>query len=247
MIALLTDFGLQGPYIGQVKAVLHQCAAGIPVIDLFSDLPPFCPKSAAYLLPAYCRAPFPPGTVFLCVVDPGVGSERLPLILHADGYWFVGPDNGIFEIVMRRAESVQTWCITWRPDILSNSFHGRDLFAPIAARLAKREVPDLFARLCSHGELCQVDWPDDLAEVVYIDHFGNAVTGLQAKSVTERTAIICGPSKMERATTFSTVSAGTVFWYVNSNGLVELAANRARADTILGLWVGARLKIVSCD
>ena len=140
MIVLCTDFGPAGPYVGQVKAVLAREAPGVPVIDLFADLPPFRPQLAAYLLAAYGET-FVAGDVILAVVDPGVGSARAALALEADGRWYVGPDNGLFEIVQRRAGAAQCWTIDWRPPAMSATFHGRDLFAPVAARLARGEPP----------------------------------------------------------------------------------------------------------
>src|SRR6516225_9558286 len=131
MIVLFTDFGLHGPYTGQMKAVLHQMAPNIPVIDLFSDAPVGNPKASAYLLASYA-AWFSAGAVFLCVVDPGVGGARPAIILEADGRWYVGPGNGLFELVQRRARQARSWDITWKPERLSASFHGRDLFAPVA-------------------------------------------------------------------------------------------------------------------
>src|SRR4029077_13063249 len=136
MIVLFTDFGLEGPYTGQVAAVLQQAAPAVRVISLVADLAPGQVKPAAYLLAAYGKW-FPPGTVLLCVVDPGVGSDRRALIVEADGRFYVGPDNGLFEIVLRRASPARIWQISWRPPVLSASFHGRDLFAPVAARLAR--------------------------------------------------------------------------------------------------------------
>ena len=141
MIVLFTDFGLAGPYTGQMKAVLARDAPGQPVIDLFADAPSRNPRAAAYLLAAYA-AWFPAGTVFLAVVDPGVGGIRAPLIVSADGCCYVGPDNGLFELVLRRAREAQVWEITWQPAALSASFHGRDLFAPVAAKLASDVVAD---------------------------------------------------------------------------------------------------------
>jgi len=140
LIALFTDFGLTGPYTGQMKAVLQRDAPGTPVVDLFADAPSARPQPAAYLLAAYA-AWFPPGTVFLCVVDPGVGGARAPLIIEADRHWYVGPDNGLFEVVLRRAAKARVWHITFKPASLSASFHGRDLFAPVAARLARGRPP----------------------------------------------------------------------------------------------------------
>src|SRR6266566_2667210 len=118
MIVLFTDFGLSGPYTGQVEAVLQQTAPGTPIIQLFADAPAGRPKPSAYLLAAYA-AWFPAGTVFLCVVDPGVGGERPALIAEADGRRYVGPDNGLFEIVLRRAARPKVWEIDWRLTSLS--------------------------------------------------------------------------------------------------------------------------------
>ena len=114
MIALFTDFGLEGPYIGQVKAVLHAGAPGVPVIDLVADAPAHEPQLAAYLLAALVRE-FPAGTVFLGVVDPGVGGAREAVIVEADGRLYVGPHNGLFEIVLRRHEVKSTMMTSNRP------------------------------------------------------------------------------------------------------------------------------------
>lgn len=140
MIVSFTDFGFHGPYTGQMKAVLHQMAPGVSVIDLFADAPVNNPKASAYLLAAYA-AWFPPQTIFLCVVDPEVGGARPPVIVEADSRWYVGPGNGLFELVQRRASETRSWTIDWRPERLSASFHGRDLFALVAAMLACGEPP----------------------------------------------------------------------------------------------------------
>ncbi len=135
MIVLFTDFGLEGPWIGQVEAVLHQQAPGVPVVNLFADLPPFDIRSAACLLPAYSSR-FPSGTVFLCVVDPGVGGERPGVIVQAGDHWFVGPNEGLFALLARRAAQVKCWELP-AAGAASASFHARDVFAPAAARLAR--------------------------------------------------------------------------------------------------------------
>src|SRR6516225_11333685 len=140
MIVLFNDFGLEGPYTGQVKNVLCRTAPGVPVVDLFANAPAGKPKPAAYLLAAY-GVWFPPGTVLLAVIDPGVGGPRPAVIVEAGGRWYVGPDNGLFELVRRRAESARTWEILWRPETMSESFHGRDLFAPVAGQLARGDYP----------------------------------------------------------------------------------------------------------
>ncbi len=233
MIVLFTDFGLAGPYIGQMKAVLAREAPHQPMIDLFSDAPAFEPKLSAYLLASYTME-FPLDTVFLCVVDPGVGSSRAPVIVRADGRWFVGPDNGLFNVVSMRARHAQWWDITWRPKQLSASFHGRDLFAPVAARLATRQQPAGNLRATPF----QCEWSADLPRVVYVDVFGNCMTGIRAGQLSEQAVLCVGERRIARASTFSDVRSGEALWYENSNGLAEIAANCARASDLLGLALG---------
>ncbi|MFD2055534.1 S-adenosyl-l-methionine hydroxide adenosyltransferase family protein [Mesorhizobium calcicola] len=241
MIVLFTDFGLHGPYTGQMKAVLHQMAPGIPAIDLFSDAPVGNPKASAYLLAAYAEW-FPAGTVFLCVVDPGVGGARPSVIVEADGRWYVGPGNGLFELIQRRAAETSSWDIDWKPERLSASFHGRDLFAPVAAMLARGEPPPGRLRLDEADR--RRDWPEDLAEIVYIDHFGNAMTGLRAARLSAGARLAAADRLLEGATTFSDRPPGTAFWYENSNGLAEIAVNQGRADGELVLAIGSPVEIV---
>jgi S-adenosyl-L-methionine hydrolase (adenosine-forming) len=241
MIVLFTDFGLEGPYTGQVKAVLYRTAAGVPVIDLFADAPAGRPKPAAYLLAAY-GAWFSPGTVFLAVIDPGVGGSRTPLIVEAEGRWYVGPDNGLFELVMRRAASARSWEILWRPETLSASFHGRDLFAPVAAQLACGEHPAHAPRAPEIGR--HADWPDDLPEIVYVDRYGNAMTGLRVALLPTEARLAVSRRVLRRARTFSDVPAGEAFWYENSNGLAEIAVNAGRATDALQLAIGSPVAVL---
>jgi len=235
MIVLFTDFGTSGPYTGQLRAVLAREAPGVAVIELVSDAPPFSPKALAYLLAALATA-FPPDAVFLCVVDPGVGGPRPPVVAEANGQLFVGPGNGLFEMVLRRGAAPHLWEIAWRPGILTSSFHGRDLFAPVAARLATgAEVPR--AARAPDGAR-RPDWPDDLAEIVYLDHFGNAMTGLRAAQLPAGAVLVAGGRRLARADTFSSVPEGAAFWYENANGLAELAVNLGSAAERLRLKIG---------
>lgn len=182
MIVLFTDFGLAGPYTGQMKAVLAHEAPGAQVVDLFADAPAFDPMLSAYLLAAYAEW-FPAGAVFLAVIDPGVGTDRPAVVVEADGKRFVGPGNGLFEPLLRRASEARVWEIVWKPAATSHSFHGRDIFAPVAARL-HREGPDALVRQgwlapIDPAALRYVEWPDDLPRIVYVDRYGNAMTGLR--------------------------------------------------------------------
>jgi S-adenosylmethionine hydrolase len=241
MIVLFTDFGLAGPYTGQVTAVLHRDAPDARIVSLFADAPSERPKPSAYLLAAY-GAWFPPGSVLLCVVDPGVGSERRAVIAEADGRFYVGPDNGLFDIVLRWAGEARLWEIVWHPGSLSPSFHGRDLFAPVAARLARGEAIAALAQPAQDEQASRA-WPDDLAEIVYIDHYGNAMTGLRGALLRPEARLAVGGHRLARAATFSAVRPGEAFWYINANGLAEIAVNGGRADQVLGLKIGAAIAL----
>ena len=240
LIALFTDFGVGSPYVGQMTAAIARAAPQARVIDLLHDAAPFDPRSAAYLLAAYAAA-IPAPSTFVCVVDPGVGGDRRPIVVSADGRTFVGPDNGLLEIVRRRGTTVETSEIDWRPDRLSPSFHGRDLFAPVAARLAIGTAVERTA--LPEGTLAGADWPDDLAQVIYVDRYGNAVTGIRSAAIDSGATVIAGGRELGFARTFSDAPAGRAFWYANANGLVELAVSLGRADTELAVGIGAPVEI----
>lgn len=234
MILLFTDFGWQGPYLGEVEAVLRRAVPEVPVVNLMSDAPAFRPDLAAYLLAALVPRTLQPGDVLIGVVDPSVGGARQPIALDLDGRWFVGPDNGLFEIALRTATRAVAYRIAWTPPRLSASFHGRDLFAPVAARLARGERRDLVAADVTRFP----DRPDDLPVVIYIDRYGNAMTGMRATSITASTMLRCGTAWLAPARTFSDAPPGEPFWYENSSGLVEIAVNGGHAATLLGLSPG---------
>jgi S-adenosylmethionine hydrolase len=238
VIFLFTDFGAADIYVGQVKAVLQQHAPKVPVIDLLHDAPPFNVNAGAHLLAAFA-ARLPEDSITLAVVDPGVGGPRDPVAVVADGRWCVGPDNGLISVVAARAAKVEVFSIGWRPDDLSASFHGRDLFAPVAGMIASggRKA----AKLRKKAQLAVKFGAEDLAEVIYVDHFGNLVTGLRAGKVPRERAIVVNGRQIPYARVFSQVPAGEVFWYENSLGLVEIAANSASAQQKLGSAQGDRL------
>lgn len=232
-IVLFTDFGAEGPYLGQMEAVLDRLAPDVKVINLLSNAPKADPLLSSYLLAALCRT-FPVGTVFLAVVDPGVGGPRRPVVLEVDGRFYVGPDNGLFNTVAAQAELAHWSEIIWRPELCSSSFHGRDIFAPMAARLAAGSVE----RCLKPFEASLNDWPQDLAKIVYCDHYGNAMTGMRFTQDCQAKVIRIGEAVIHQAGTFCDVAAGELFWYQNSCGLIEIAANQASAQALLGLKLG---------
>ncbi len=239
MIVLFTDFGADDIYVGQIHAVLAEQAPGITVIDLLHSAPAYDVVSSAYLLNAL-HTRFPPQSVFMTVVDPGVGGARAPLMVKADDRWFVAPDNGLLTGVIRNASKLTANKVLWTPPDMSPSFHGRDLFAPVAAMLASGVTPE-------HEVKAPVllEWIASLNRIIYIDHFGNAITGIQADAISKQDRVSVGDCAIGYARVFSEKENGELFWYVNSIGLVEIAANQARAEEILDLHIGDSIRIVS--
>ena len=207
----------------------------MPVIDALHDVAAFRIEPAAHLLCAL-QDQYPADSVFLAVVDPGVGTARDAIVVKADGRSFVGPDNGLLSLVWQRARQRKCARIAWRPERLSSSFHGRDLFAPVAAALATRRVPRGW--LVSKQRPSALLANEELAQVIYIDHYGNAATGLRP-SGTDRILRV-GRRALRYARTFE--EAGSAFWYENSMGLVEIAMPRASAARYLKLRIGTPVR-----
>lgn len=239
MIVLFTDFGWYGPYVGQMKGRILERAPVVPLVDLLHDAAPYDIRHASYLLASYA-ATFPPGTHFLAVIDPGVGSSRRePVIVEADGRLFVGPGNGLFDQIIAQSSQYRLWRIIWTPSSLSATFHGRDLFAPVTAMLATGIAPEMVGEpLAWHAQ----GWPPDLAEVIYIDPYGNGVTGLRAQQFAQLTQLIVNGVALDRHRTFADVVVGTPFFYENANGMLEIAVNQGRAEALLQLQIGTSVE-----
>ena len=243
MIVLFTDFGPAGPYVGQMIAVVRRQAPQLPVVQLVSDAPAFNPLAASHLLAALSTE-FPEGTIFLAVVDPGVGSaSRRPVVVRVDEKWFVGPDNGLFDVIADRGSVVRWFEIVWRPKRLSSTFHGRDLFAPVAAALARGEYGAMVRVRDKEVSKCG----DDLAQVIYVDYFGNAMTGIRAGELESRHAVVVAGAALPRARTYAETARGQAFWYENAIGLVEIAVNQGSAARQLNLAVGSDVEVVLLD
>ncbi|MFC1673843.1 S-adenosyl-l-methionine hydroxide adenosyltransferase family protein [Pseudomonadota bacterium] len=240
-IVLFCDFGL--PYTGQMKAKLVQGAPNHTIIDLFHDVPAHDVRAGSVLLAAHA-ADFPVGCVFVCVVDPGVGSDqRKPGVVFAGGRWFVGPLNGLFEHVLRRWPiDAKAYEVTWSPEYLSASFHGRDLFAPVAAFIARGDLSGLAP--VAIDDVCRSDFPDDVLEIVYVDSFGNLMTGLRWDSLAADETIEVAGRVLPRLRTFSDAESGQLFVYENAVGLTEIAANQGNARNKLEIGPGTRIKVI---
>lgn len=236
-IVLFTDFGPAGPYIGQIESVLRQIAPDTPVINLLSNAPVANPRLSSYLLAAL-RHSFPANSIFLTVIDPGVGTDRRSAVLHADGQIFVGPDNGLLNTVAVQSRNAQWSEITWQPAHCSMSFHGRDIFAPIAAKLAINAADDL---LMPFNRQDLNEWLPDLPEVIYFDYYGNAMTGLRYQEKFVGRILNINDRVIRQADTFNAVKEHHAFWYKNSIRLVEIAVNRGSAEQQLDLKLGTQV------
>jgi S-adenosylmethionine hydrolase len=238
--ALVTDFG-PGIYVGQVQLVLGSMAAGIPAVDLVNDLPAGQPRLCAPLIPALTRG-VPTGTLYLCVVDPGVGGGRDILLVEQGANAFLAPDNGLLAFVVARCEGIRVFRVLWRPAAPSNSFHGRDIFAPVAALVATGRQPEM-----EEIDPAQVDgWTDrprrDL--VCYVDRFGNLISGLESPDEPEGLRVKVGAHVVPYAATFCAVEAGRAFWYKNALGLVEIAVNQGNAARALDIPLGSTVELL---
>lgn len=232
-IALFTDFGVTDPYVGQMHAAIHARAPGAAIIDLHHYAPAFSPAKAGLLLDAL--APFlDRGTVVVGVVDPGVGTERGTLAVSVAGLWLVGPDNGLFAPFIEAEEGASCYRLEAPNEVVSTTFHGRDLFAPAGAELLRGDRLVLGDRVPD-----PVRTSTERAQVIYVDHYGNLFTGLPVPDEPERHRLRIADRELPFARTFGEVALGGSFWYRNSLDRVEVAAREDSASRILGVGLGS--------
>jgi S-adenosylmethionine hydrolase len=251
-VALLTDFGLADHYVGVLHAVLEREAPGVRRIDLGHQVPPGDVWTGCFLL--RCAWPsLPADAVVLAVVDPGVGGDRRPLAVRIGGRWLVAPDNGLAAAVGGAAEAV---AIDWRRMGLpapSATFHGRDLFAPAAARLARGGDPATLGDRVQPDGLAPCPIPEPQgnggtwhAVVVHIDRFGDLITNLEAIAVPPGAVAWYGaPRAARRVKSYGEAAPGEVVLLEGSSGLLELAVDRGSAAALTGLRRGDAVDITS--
>ena len=189
IITLTTDFGTRDSYVSEMKGVILSLAADVQRVDITHDVEPQQVAEAALALEAAAAA-FPTGTIHLAVVDPGVGTDRRALVVVAGGHFFVGPDNGLFTPTFRDAEwrAFELTTSEYRRPVVSRTFHGRDIFAPAAAHLARGVAPERFGPAVD--DPVRLPWPEARegeegvgGTVIHIDRFGNLVTSIEAEHV----------------------------------------------------------------
>lgn len=250
IITLTTDFGTQDWFVGTMKGVILGIAPKVRLVDITHEIPAGDLRAGAFALAAACRF-FPAGTIHVAVVDPGVGSERAAIAVRTTRAIFVGPDNGVLSWALRDGTIKAIRRLENRKFFLpavSNTFHGRDIFAPVAAHLGRG------ANFSSLGPVVnnyvRLPWPEIRrcgnlveGEVVYIDRFGNAITNLPAGSFPARAAatpIVChGPKPIGTvAACYQAVASGQAVAVWGSSGYLEIAVNGGSAARKLGLKIG---------
>ncbi len=228
---LLTDFGTRDGYVAAMKGVIAAIAPFALVDDASHEISPADIMAAAFALRRYWRL-YPPGTVHVVVVDPGVGTQRAAIAVEAEGRFFVGPDNGVFTFIpCGRVVELPT------PAASSETFHGRDVFAPAAGQLlAGRSLAELgketFVRVV-------LEIPE-LPQVIMIDRFGNLIT-----NVTKPADVEIGGKLIKAGGTYSDVAEGALLTLINSDGLLEIAVRNGSAAETLGVSRGARVLVSS--
>ena len=238
-IVLATDYGVAGSYVGQLKSAIYTIVPEAPVIDLIHDLPACNSRASAYLLVSYLKY-VPRDAIVVAVVDPGVGTACAPIVLESAYCTLVGPDNGLFAITAKKLLQCSASKILLSEPPASNTFHGRDVFALTAARMAAGSAKIASVPILKE-ELVGMDWPLDLSEIIYFDHFGNAVSGITLEQVDKTCMVKIKGHELCYAATFSDVDLGELFWYRNANGLLEIAAREASARQRCLLSIGDKI------
>ncbi len=265
MIAFLSDFGLSDPYVGIVKGVIVSINQAARIIDLSHEISPQNIRQAAFILHFSFRE-FPPGTIFLSVVDPGVGSNRAGLIVKSRNRFLVGPDNGLFGPIIRKDPKVQCLKIIpekvsrlteergWQRKI-SRTFHARDIFAPTAALLSLGTSPGDLGSPHTSPEPLSFPEPEVKngtvrGQIIYFDRFGNAVTNIPSRLLDETsghgTPVLFIESRnlsLPFHPTYSMAEKNAPFFLVNSFDLVEIAVNCGDARKDLRLRTGDKLML----
>jgi len=250
IVTLLTDFGLADTYVGQVKGAILAVAPGATLVDLSHGVEPQDVRGGAFLLWAAVGA-FPPGTIHLAVVDPGVGSGRRALAARsAGGHLLVGPDNGLLGPALDLLGGAIA-CVElsvpryWRPRP-SATFHGRDIFGPVAGHLAAGASLEALGPPATVSHPFRLPTPELhgeqlVGEVVHVDRYGNLVTNLRADTVAPGGAVAIAGRRVERRAHYAAAAPGGLLALEGSAGLIEISARDGSAAAPRGVTRGARV------
>ncbi|MFQ3618567.1 MAG: SAM-dependent chlorinase/fluorinase [Cyanobacteriota bacterium] len=255
ILTLLTDFGLADTYVGVMKGAIAQIDPTLTVIDLTHQIPPQDVAAARFhLMAAYPY--FPAGTVHVAVVDPGVGGQRRAIALQLANGYLVGPDNGLFSGVLERNPVLAAVELTnpayWRVPCPSATFHGRDVFAPVGAYLARGVALAELGRAIAPDSLVRLDlstWQQDgrsvTGQIQAFDHFGNAITTIPAAATSGSAwELRVGARPIPAGKTYADAAPGNLLALIGSHGYVEIAYNQGSARQELGLAIGDAVRLV---
>lgn len=252
LVTLLTDFGLADLYVGMMKGVILGLCPEATIVDLTHDVPAQDVQTGAFLLERSSRF-FPAGTVHVAVVDPGVGTTRRPLVIEAEDGWLVGPDNGLLAMAAATRRVRRVVHATQRNYFLpkvSNTFHGRDVFAALAGHLAAGVPAGRMGKSTARmrplpGHVQNRREGTIVGQIVLIDRFGNLVTNLQPEHMPRgRFCIRAGDFEARRIhRTYEDVEPGALLVLVGSYGRLEIAARGGSAAALLGLGKGDRVEV----
>jgi S-adenosyl-L-methionine hydrolase (adenosine-forming) len=250
IVSILTDFGLKDPYVAIMKGVMLAINPKLTLVDVTHEIEPQNVREGAFLIPEYCRF-FSPGTVHLCVIDPTVGSSRKPLVVVKDDHLFVGPDNGLFSFLLDGATAYEISNETFRLNAVSNTFHGRDIFAPAAAYLSMGTQPKLFGRTVNDPVRLNALIPvieDEVmtGEIVRFDRFGNAISNISSAAF--QRFIAGGPFSIGlKGLSFHDISKsyfeGTMVCTVGSSGCLEFAIFKGNLRRDKRITRGDRIEV----
>ena len=259
VITLLTDFGTQDYFVAAMKGMILSINPTANIVDISHDIPPQDIQAAAFTL-LCCYKSFPAGTIHVAVVDPGVGSDRKPILIQCAQQFFVGPDNGTFSWICAREKDWGAIHLTndrfFRHPV-SNSFHGRDIFAPVAAALSMGSAPAAFGELLKDIVQLESLAPSAISEntiqgrIIHIDHFGNCVTtfsraDLALGKVAHSWKLLVNDREIKSSREFfSEAGNNEIFCIFGSAGFLEISARDASAAEILNLKRGQSLLFVS--
>lgn len=252
IIALLTDFGTKDYFVGAMKGVILQINKDAKIVDITHEIKPQDIRSASFTLRA-CYRNFPPETIFVAVVDPGVGSQRSAILVETDEYFFIAPDNGVLSFVFDEAEKFSAFELTNGEFFAANvsaTFHGRDVFAPVAAHLSNgvnskefgAEITD-FKRF-AETKPKKISENETQAEIIHIDRFGNLVTNLKREDLPESFSLEVGGKTIERLQNFySEAENSEVFMIFGSALFLEIVAFGASVQKILNAKAGQKISV----